>query len=953
MSALPIHSQIPSPRSSHHRNPSSSHRSSGLQLEDISHLPIIYPSPSPTSLNQQQQQQQQQLDRRRTHVDGDEYLDQRAVQDAVDDDDGDDDDEWELDREYIDLGAADAYGGYGAVRPRPVHRESQDVEFGNRLTSMRSMRGRGRSARLPHMMQNMKGLQRGKTALLRTLRGGLRRAHAGMMAGHHHSNSSSGHSPPYAFDFRDPQPAPESIRQQYAELAPSEHSAAQAESNAAAAGAMRTENGFLAPPAPMNGPNPNQLVISDKRASLAAADADARSERRHSRSQSDTYRSPVQRDSVHTVRPRPRSRSVASRRSAASADTVVAPQSAPMYNDRNAEEEEDEVDDGDDTAETTLVQHVNDMNLTPIHLSPSKQSRHSKLSLHPHSNRLSHLSHPHSHLDARFPRPLALGRHGRYSRSRLRQYTSKTKSSLVRAVQAFNRLPWMAAPVDPPGALIPSDYYPQPRIAKDFIPSRSSRAKLRGKVTSTASAGVVYKKKGVNLEELENEEENNGGSWYRPSTRQVQRAVRREQYAQQQLRAARGLGVSGGVGGIARPVKQAYATYRAVAGRNGRPLDYMYAPSAGSRTPRSVAPSLYSTRQHSGHGYHDRHANASASSGPVIARPRGVDTEVGAALYGLASRPGSIAAAASAYLTRSASSSTGQASLNARSPPHLRQVGAGEGRRSGVAYTTSAGGVSTIPPTVPSKNGDVGGGAGVQRSRSFSHPQGQAQQQQSQQQTAYAYAYPVGQSQSQAQSGQPVQYYAYGFTYPGAQAQAAATQGARVPGSSPPLPPIPVAPSSGYTGSTSYAPSGHGHSVAHGYGDNRAYQSVRRSASTNESGTIPTIPTAIAPSASTGTQSSTMSSYSYTRPHRHHGHGHPPQHRREYSQHGREEYSRARYEPGVGGREGRAERSASGSSTDSGYGTVVGHGHPYSRSHHGMPMPMRHADYAYPSTYVR
>ncbi|KAL5486243.1 hypothetical protein ACEPAI_7288 [Sanghuangporus weigelae] len=926
-------SVLPNPRS----YPSSPHRSSGLQVQDISHLPIIYPSPSPTS-----------LDRRRTHADDDdEYLDQRAVQDAVDDDD-----EWELDREYIDLGAADAYGGYGPVRPRPAHRESQDVEFGNRLTSMRSMRGRGRSVRLPHMMQNMKGLQRGKTALLRTLRGGLRRAHAGMMAGHHHSNSSSGHSPPYAFDFRDPQPAPESIRQQYAELAPSEHSAAQVESNAAATGAMRTENGLLAPPAQMNGPNPNQLVISDKRASLAAADADARSERRHSRSQSDTYHSQVQRDSVHTVRPRPRSRSVASRRSAASADTIVAPHSAQMHNDRNAEEEDDEEDDGDDTGETTLVQHVNDMTLTPVHRSPSKQSRHSKLLLQPHSNRLSHYSHPNSRLDVRFPRPLALARHGRHSRSRLRQYTSKTKSSLVRAVQAFNRLPWMAAPVDLPGAMIPSDYYTQPRITKDFVPSRSNRAKLRGKLTSTTSAGVVYKKRGVSLEELENEDENNGGSWYRPSTRQVQRAVRREQYAQQQLRAVRGLGLGLGAGasggGIARPVKQAYATYRAVAGRNGRPLDYMYAPSAGSRTPRSVAPSLYSTRQHSGHGHHDRHANASASSGPMIARPRGVDTEVGAALYGLDGRPGSIAAAASAYLTRSASSSTGQASLNARSPPHLRQVGPGEGRRSGGAYATSGGGASTIPPTVPSKNGDVGGG--IQRSRSFSHPQGQTQQKQNQQQTAYAYAYPSSQPQLQAQGGQPVQYYTYGFAYPGAQAQ---TQGStaqmtRVPGSSPPLPSIPVASSSGYTGSASYAPSGHGHSAGHGDGDGRGYQGVRRSASANGSGSIPTIPTAIVPSASTETQSSSVSSYSYTHPQRQR-----TQHRREYSQHGHEEYSRTRYEPGVRDRGGHAERSASGSSTDSGYGTVVAHGHPRSRPHHGMPRPMRRADYAYPSTYVR
>ncbi|KAL5525556.1 hypothetical protein ACEPAG_6892 [Sanghuangporus baumii] len=936
-------SALPSPRS----HPSS-HRSSGLQVQDISHLPIIYPSPSPTS-----------LDRRRTHVDDDDgkYLDQRAVQDAVDDGDRNDDDEWELDREYIDLGAADAYGGYGPVRPRPVHRESQDVEFGNRLTSMRSMRGRGRSVRLPHMMQNMKGLQRGKTALLRTLRGGLRRAHAGMMAGHHHSNSSSGHSPPYAFDFRDPQPAPESIRQQYAELAPSEHSATQVESNAAATGGMRTENGLLAPPAPMNGPNPNQLVISDKRASLVAADADARSERRHSRSRSDTYHSQVQRDSAYMVRPRPRSRSVASRRSAASADTIVALNSAQMHNDRNAEEEDDEEDDGDDTGETTLVQHVNDMTLTPVHRSPSKQSRHSKLSLHPQSNRLSHYTYPHSRLDMRFPRPLALARHGRHSRSRLRQYTSKTKSSLVRAVRAFNRLPWMAAPVDPPGALIPSDYYTQPRITKDFIPSRSHRAKLRGKITSTTSAGVVYKKRGVSLEELENEDENNGGSWYRPSTRQVQRAVRHEQYAQQQLRAVRGLGLGASGGGIARPVKQAYATYRAVAGKNGRPLDYMYAPSAGSRTPRSVAPSLYSTRQHSGHGHHDRHANASASSGPMIARPRGVDTEVGAALYGLDNRPGSIAAAASAYLTRSASSSTGQASLNARSPPHLRQVGQGEGRRSGVAYATSGGGASTIPPTVPSKSGDTGGGAGIQRSGSFSHPQSQLQQQQQQQQqqnqlqTTYAYAYPAGQSRSQAQGGQPVQYYTYGLAYPGAQAQrqGSTAQMTRVPGSSPPLPPVPVASSSGYTGSTSYAPSGHGHSAGHGYGDGRGYQGVRRSASVNGSGSIPTIPTAIAPSASTGTQSSSVSSYSYMHPQRQR-----TQHRREYSQHGHEEFSRTRYEPGVRDRGGHAERSASGSSADSGYGTVVGHGHPLrSRSHHGMPRPMRHVDYAYPSAYVR
>ena len=195
---------ISSPRSSQR-----AHHANGLNLLDINQPPIAHLSPSP-SLKQRFSSEHRYAYRDKRYSDGT----------------NESDDEWD----DID-GVNPVYGvnpNLGALRrPSNIRRESQDVDFGSRVTPTGQMGMRGRphgwevNVRLPHM----KGLSRGKTALMKTLRGGLRKAH---VVGHHHTPSKG--SPP--FEFRDPQPAPQSIRQQYAELAPSDSSAPAATSAA-------------------------------------------------------------------------------------------------------------------------------------------------------------------------------------------------------------------------------------------------------------------------------------------------------------------------------------------------------------------------------------------------------------------------------------------------------------------------------------------------------------------------------------------------------------------------------------------------------------------------------------------------------------------------------------------------------------------------------------------------
>ncbi|THG96868.1 hypothetical protein EW145_g7703 [Phellinidium pouzarii] len=181
------------------------------------------------------------------------------------------------DYDYIDVEEIVEMDQY-PERPRQVRRESQDVEFGNRVPRAGGRRhGWEVNVRMPRIREISKGLSKEKAkTLLHSLKvpqnisnlksfRSLRRAHT----------VSHPSAPP--FEFRDSQPVPQSIRQQYAELAPSD-------------GVVhKSEDGFLAPPP--YGPAPVSMLDV---------------ELRRSRSQSESHHS---QNSSRTTGHRPRSQS--------------------------------------------------------------------------------------------------------------------------------------------------------------------------------------------------------------------------------------------------------------------------------------------------------------------------------------------------------------------------------------------------------------------------------------------------------------------------------------------------------------------------------------------------------------------------------------------------------------------------------------------------------------------
>ncbi|EJD07077.1 uncharacterized protein FOMMEDRAFT_17576 [Fomitiporia mediterranea MF3/22] len=343
-----------------------------------------------------------------------------------------------------------------------------------------------------------------------------------------------------------------------------------------------------------------------------------------------------------------------------------------------------------------------------------------------------------------------------------------------------------------------------PRIAKDFVPSRSARAKLREK--TAPGMGVVYAKKGVDAGELEEEERDNP-SWYKPGTRQIQRSMR-TQYAQR-TRGVRAL--TNGIGHLSLskggmgPVKQAYASYRVA---SGRPMGYMYASPMPSRSVSAGGgASPYSAMRHQYSG----HPRAGGGSAGVYTVPRSASSSVA----GSGGR-GQIAAAASAYLSRSTSASQ-------VSTPATQRRGSGY-----VASVPSAPNVQAAPPVPPK----------VVTAQPLSQ----------QQQSAYNYNYPSNTTQN------PVQYYTYNFAYPQAQPYTRS----RVPGSSPPLPPVPP-PSSGYAHSShvrsqSYPPSAPSAS-GHSHHSHHTHHTQNTQYTAHHIPTIPSIPSQT-PSASTHVSSS-------------------------------------------------------------------------------------------------
>ena len=482
-------------------------------------------------------------------------------------------------------------------------------------------------------MKLPRSVSRGKTLLLKTLRKttaghgvvGVVRSPLGSIIG---SPSGSGHghgkegrtsrTATPTFEFRDPQPTPESIRMQYAELAPSDGSAS---SGSVGRKEQATKVGGM----------------------LAVPDAETARRMKAQRERTSSMASTVRPATVTDARRRSRSRSLHSRRSA---ETMGGTTAAHLTNAMTH-----------DISGSTAVGHGEPLK-SPTYSNSISTSSSDVQRAQVHSRMHSLRQRNRAVLTTGTTADQAAKDQVALTKAKKREMRlANHKNELVRAgapvmkvLHSLARLPWMAEHEHARGELIPED---EPRVTTDFIPSRSGRGRdkvrglLNGNPTTTAADAIYQAMRakeraagedgasyGSKQEKVPQEA---GESWYKPRAR-----PRSMNYTVGTPKSRPKSGIGGGM-------KQAYRAYRAAAA--GRPLGYMYAsPSTSSSARYSNQAGAVAAAGALGASSGQAYANA------IMQTPQRVSRATSGGASSNASRP-SIAAAASAYLTRSTSSS--------------------------------------------------------------------------------------------------------------------------------------------------------------------------------------------------------------------------------------------------------------------------------------------------------
>lgn len=542
---------------------------------------------------------------------------------SIHDDDGDTD--WIVENEYIDLGAPnpqltpptprEPHSG----RPLPERRGSEDIEFGNRLPTWRTSR-RGKPWEVN--MKLPRRLSRGKTLLMKTLRRtgghgvvGVVRSPLGSLvggspgSGHGHGRKSRTGTPTKSFeiDFRDPREPPESIRMQYAELAPSDGSSSSREKERAT-----KVDGMLAVP---DAENARRMQAQRERtASMASA---------------------VRPATINGARSR--SRSLHSRRSAERLG------GSAMAHDLSG---------------TTAVDHDAHHDKSPSFSNSTSTSSsgpqvaqvYSRMHSLRHRNRAALAASGAAPVDASTqPDNAALIKAKKHEMKLANHQNQLVRAGapVAKALHALAKLPWMASEEHPRGALIPQE---EPRLTADFVPSRSGRGrdKVRGVLggnPNATAADAIYQAMRAKERESGTVQTQSGESWYKPRRpRSMNHSVGTPK--------SRPRSIAGGM-------KHAYRAYRAAsAGTDGRPLGYMYASPTMTTTSSAARPRHYNAVAAAS----EQGANAGQAYAEAIARSS-QSQSMSKSISSGSSRP-SIAAAASAYLIRSASSGANSGRLN-------------------------------------------------------------------------------------------------------------------------------------------------------------------------------------------------------------------------------------------------------------------------------------------------
>lgn len=427
----------------------------------------------------------------------------------------------EEDTDPIALTGMDPYLG---VRPIMQRRESQDVEFSHRSPAagrLRPSSGWEVNIKMPKGLSastaKAKALLHHRLPNLR----GLRRSH-----------TVSG-APPLV--FRDSQPVPASVRQQYSELAPAEGVVHQSSDGRLAVPGTTSTSSSTTPP-------------------VSLLDVELRNRDRRSRTQSVSQRSPSMPPAPSLHR---RARSADSRRSSRSQDlddTVVGHSTQMTHGD------------------TTVVNHDNMAAPSTsgswyayLPRLPSSKSGSSTLSsfgtVKASSTKPSHYALPPPSSVAGKSSINSQQIHGR---PHVRTSSHPLQSMLdpvVKIVHHLQRLPWVAEAPAPRGWIVPNN--DPPRIAADFIPHKSSaRSRYRVITNGDESGSRAVRDLHANMDDP---------SWYRP----------RVPSSKKELQNLWRAGVSANAA-----VANAYQNYLESAKRMGRPRGYMYGP----QTPHAFGP---------------------------------------------------------------------------------------------------------------------------------------------------------------------------------------------------------------------------------------------------------------------------------------------------------------------------------------------------------------------------
>ena len=557
----------------------------GLQLDVHPQSSTRYLSPS-DALDRHNRKSDSAIDLNDSGVEIDDTTNARGAEDE-----GDEGDEWESEDEYdlvqirdIDGGGIDPY--HGLQRPSNIHRDSTDVEFSHRMHNGKPKHAWQVNVRVPPRMRG--GVARGKT-ILKHLRGSLRRPHT----------SSSSSSVP-SFEFRDTQPVPYSVRRQYLELLKDDNNV----------GEEVVADKLLTPPTRSmnNSPNPSVKRRQTTGSLLNPPTTESQTNHKLSRSRSASQSmpsNPLPEAALHPPSLNHRSRSHSSSHSrhhshssqhiqssndSAEDETTVAPHSSQTH----------------ESSETTVVNHdqyVTDPVLIPLppssYFSSSAPSQ--KASVVLGSSGLSTLSHATS----RKTIPSIALRRPKNPQPTRKPIRAPHLAPVLKALAALQRLPWFAEPEAPPGAFLPTGS--PPRIAVDFVPARSGRGKLNVKEKDIQKAITWKKSKQSGEDEEEEEEEEGNGSWYKPSTREIQRSM--------------GVMYPSGLHPGVSALGTAYQNYFAALGRTkprgGRPLGYMYSSPSKASDPAS----LYS------YSYPIRPPPSVSTKGPELPAPSNVSTQ--------------------------------------------------------------------------------------------------------------------------------------------------------------------------------------------------------------------------------------------------------------------------------------------------------------------------------------